>query len=53
LKDSFAVEGIYIENEIMYIVNDGYYHNAKIPVNQINKYDISNLMNYKEFIKKK
>ena len=44
LKESYAVEGIYIEDEIMYIVNNGYYHQAKIPVNQINKYDISNFM---------
>lgn len=44
LKESFAVKGIYIEDDKMYILNDGYYHQAKIPVNQINKYDISNFM---------
>lgn len=49
LKDSFAVEGIYIEDEIMYILNDGYYHDGKVDINQMNQYDISNLMTYKEY----
>lgn len=41
LKDSYAVEGIYISKNEMYILNDGYYHNGKVAVNQVNKYDIS------------
>ncbi|OFV71350.1 hypothetical protein [Acetobacterium wieringae] len=49
LKDSFAVEGIYIENETMYIFNDGYYHYGKVDVNQMNKYDINKLVTYKEY----
>lgn len=49
LKDSFAVEGIYIEDETMYILNDGYYHDGKVDINQMNQYDISNLMTYKEY----
>lgn len=43
LKESYAVEGIYIEDNIMYILNDGYYHSGTIAVNQLNKYDITNL----------
>ena len=33
----------------MYILDDGYYHDAKIDVNQMNKYGISKLMSYKEY----
>ncbi len=51
LKDSFAVEGIYIDGNIMYILNDGYYHSAEVNVNQMNKYDISQIMTYEEFKK--
>lgn len=45
LKDSYAVEGIYIEGDRMYILNDGYYHTGTIAVNQMNIYDISTLLN--------
>ncbi len=41
LKDSYAVEGIFIINHDMYIINDGYYHNAKVPINCINHYRIN------------
>lgn len=40
LKDSHAVEGIYIQDNYMCIVNDGYYHDAKVKVNQINIYNL-------------
>ena len=40
LADSYAVEGIYVSEGKMYVLNDGYYHSAKIPVNQVNIYDI-------------
>ena len=40
LKDSYAVEGISIIEDKMYILNDGYYHDAKIDVNQVNIYNI-------------
>lgn len=38
LKDSFAIEGISIIDNNILILNDGYYHNAKIAENQINYY---------------
>ncbi len=38
LKDSYAIEGISIVNNYILILNDGYYHNAKIAKNQINYY---------------
>lgn len=38
-EDSYAIEGIFVEENIMYVLNDGYYHSAKIPINQLNKYD--------------
>lgn len=40
LKDSFAIEGISIVENKMYVFNDGLYHDAKIPVNQVNIYYI-------------
>lgn len=49
LKDSYCVEGIYIENGIMYILNDGYYHSGKNPINQLNKYDINQLLTEKQY----
>lgn len=41
LKDSYAIEGISIVDGMMYIMNDGLYHNAKVPINQVNIYNIS------------
>ena len=38
LKDSYAIEGISIVNGVLYVLNDGYYHNAAISVNQVNIY---------------
>lgn len=38
LKDSFAIEGIYFRNDTLYVLNDGFYHNAQIPNNQVNIY---------------
>ena len=40
LEDSFAIEGISIVGNSLFILNDGYYHNAKVPFNQINIYKI-------------
>lgn len=40
LRDSYAVEGIYIDGNRMYVLNDGYYHRAEIPFNQVNIYAI-------------
>lgn len=31
LNQSYAVEGIYIDNNRLYVINDGAYHNAAIP----------------------
>ena len=39
LLDSYAVEGIALYKGKMYIANDGLYHNAKMPRNQINIYE--------------
>lgn len=40
LKDSYAIEGIAIIGNKMYILNDGYYHQAKVDVNQVNIYEL-------------
>lgn len=40
LKDSHAIEGIAYKNESIFIANDGFYHNAKNPTNQINVYKL-------------
>lgn len=40
LEDSFAIEGISIVGNNLFILNDGYYHDAKVPFNQINIYKI-------------
>lgn len=39
--DSYSVEGIWIGETEMVIVNDGYYHSAAVAVNQANIYDLS------------
>lgn len=39
LKDSFAIEGISIIDNVMVILNDGYYHNARVSENQVNYYE--------------
>jgi len=41
LKDSFAIEGIYYDGEFLFVLNDGYYHNAKVKENQVNAYKIT------------
>ena len=46
MKDSYAVEGIFIDDHDMYILNDGYYHNAKVPVNCVNHYRINNQIKF-------
>lgn len=43
MADSYAVEGIYIEGSDMYILNDGFYHNGKVKVNQVNIYDLNSI----------
>lgn len=44
LKDSYAIEGITLIDNELYVLNDGYYHNAKIPFNQVNVYRLSESM---------
>lgn len=39
--DSYSVEGIWIGESEMVIVNDGYYHSATVQVNQANIYDLT------------
>ena len=40
LATSYAVEGLWISEGKMYVLNDGYYHGARVPVNQVDVYDI-------------
>lgn len=40
LNDSYAVEGIWIINDWLYIMNDGYYHSAKFNQNYIMIYNL-------------
>lgn len=42
LQDSYAIEGIAIVDDVLYVLNDGYYHDAKVAVNQVNMYDLKN-----------
>lgn len=42
LPDSNAIEGITIVDDRLYILNDGYYHDAKDSKNQINVYHLKN-----------
>lgn len=42
INSSYAVEGIYLTDNKMYIVNDGFYHNAKIKKSYISVYDLTN-----------
>lgn len=39
--DSYSIEGIWIGEDKMVIVNDGYYHSAYVPVNQTNIYTLN------------
>lgn len=47
LKDSYAIEGITIVDNILYVLNDGYYHNAEIANNQVNMYFLNKLQTEK------
>ncbi len=38
--DSYAVEGIWKDEDRMIILNDGYYHSAAVPMNQANIYSL-------------
>lgn len=38
--DSYSVEGIWIGDTEMIIMNDGYYHSAEVPINQANVYTL-------------
>ena len=51
LKDSYAIEGIAIVGDVLYVLNDGYYHDAETPVNQVNMYFLNNLQ-IKKIIRK-
>lgn len=43
LHASYAVEGVSIVDSMMYILNDGYYHSAEVPVNEVVVYPMSQL----------
>lgn len=38
LKDFYAIEGITIVDDKIYVANEGYYHKAKLPRNVIQVY---------------
>jgi hypothetical protein len=40
LKTSYASEGLFISGQDLFILNDGFYRGSKVPVNQVNHYDI-------------
>lgn len=40
LTDSYAVEGVVIQNNMLYVANDGFYHRATIENNNIQIYDL-------------
>ncbi len=40
LRDSYAIEGLTIVGNKMYVFNDGLYHDAKTPINQVNIYTL-------------
>lgn len=39
VENSYAIEGIYLLNNKLYVVNDGYFHSAKIKKSYINIYN--------------
>lgn len=43
LKDSYAIEGITIVDDVLYVLNDGYYHDAETPINQVNMYFLNKI----------
>lgn len=43
LKDSYAIEGITIVDDVLYVLNDGYYHDAETPINQVNMYFLNKM----------
>lgn len=43
LKDSYAIEGITIVDDVLYVLNDGYYHDAETSVNQVNIYFLNKI----------
>ncbi len=44
IRESYSVEGIIIIDNILYVVNDGYYHNAKINKSYISIYDLTDYL---------
>lgn len=40
LEDSFAIEGIFVLDGKLYVINDGNYHDAKIKNNYVSCYDL-------------
>lgn len=51
LQDSYGIEGIDIEGDSMYVLNDGYYHSARVPENHVRLYDITTLYTREEYAK--
>ena len=45
LENSYAIEGVAILDDILFIINDGYYHKAKIPKNIVALYKYNDIKN--------
>lgn len=43
MLESYAIEGVAVKDSLVYILNDGVYHEAKIPENVVVQYKISDL----------
>ena len=41
LMDSYAVEGLVVDHDTIYVANDGLYHAAFEPINVIKKYEVN------------
>ena len=46
LKDSYAIEGITIVDDVLYVLNDGYYHDAETPINWIHEHNYTRVEKY-------
>lgn len=49
LRESYCVEGLWIDGNRMYVLNDGYHHSGSVNVNQANVYDISRCIDAPQF----
>lgn len=43
LKIHMQLKGITIVDDVLYVLNDGYYHDAETPINQVNMYFLNKM----------